>query len=106
MHIDVDIEAPRQLKDAFDLPGMLDIAVGRSTDYACAHFQGLDQGGMCICEAPLREDENFEVDCPHILLGELQQGLESFHADGRVDFCVRADARRAVFDAAFERLRV
>ena len=107
MHIDVDIEAPRQLEDTLDLPGMIDVVVGRSTDHACAHFQALDQSGIGsgrICEALLREDANLEVNCPRVLLGELQQGLDTFHADGRVDFGVRTDARRAMFDAAFERL--
>ena len=107
MHIDVDIEAPRQLEDTFDLPGMIDVVVGRRTDHARAHFQALDQRGIGsgrVCKALLWENTDLEIDRPGILFGELQQRLDAFHPNGLVDLDVRADARRAVFDTAFERL--
>ena len=71
VHIDVDVEAPRQLEDAVDLPGMIDVVVGRARRSPCAHFQALDQRGIGrgrVRQALLREDADLEIDRPGVFL--------------------------------------
>jgi hypothetical protein len=42
VHIDVDIELPRHLEDAIDLPMRIGIRVGRGTNHSAAALESID----------------------------------------------------------------
>ena len=106
VHIDIDVESPCKLEDPVDLSRVIDVVVGRCADHMCAHLQSLDEGGIGggrRRQTFLREDADFEIDRPGIVLGQHLQRLDALYADGCIDLGVGAYARRSVLDAAFER---
>ena len=84
----------------------LGVGIGTTADQIGAVPAGLDQKlvGAGIVEQPfLREDANFEIDRPGIIVFQLLDRIEAAQSDARIDLHMRAHARRALQDRLFER---
>ena len=106
VHVDIDIEPPRQLENAVDLAGVIEVVVGRRADHMSTHLQPLDQGGIGRRrrrQSLLREDAEFEIDRPGVVFRQLLQRLDALDAHWCIDLDVGADACRPVLEAAFQR---
>ena len=107
MHVDVDIEFPRQIEHAMDLPGMIGIEIRCRADHASALFQRRHQkrvGPRIVGQPFLREHAQLQVDGPCVIAFQGGDGLERAQFDAAIQFDMRTHARGAEFDAGFQGL--
>jgi hypothetical protein len=108
MHIDVDIELPRHLEDAIDLPMRIGICVGRSANHGAAALEPTDHKfvrAWVVEEALLGKNANLKIDCPGIVPNERQNPFKTAQAHTGIDF---KGVRMCVvpWRIAFSRVRV
>ena len=87
VHIDVDVELPRHLEDAIDLPLRIGICVGRGTHHGAAALEGLDHQfvrAWVVEQAFLGENADLKIDCPGVIPNERQHPTP-----GSTSRCVR-----------------
>ena len=107
MHIDIDVELPRHLEHAADLPGMVGIVIRRRADGLRATLERLDHqlvGAGIVGQPLLRHHAQLDVDRPFVFVDQLLHALEAANADQRVDLHMRPHAGGAVLDAILQRL--
>ena len=87
--------------------GMVGVVVRRRADRLRATLEAFDHqfvGARIVGEALLRHHAELDVDRPLVFVDQRLHALEPAHADQRIDLDMRAHARRAVLDAALQRL--
>src|SRR5262249_59603539 len=102
MDVDVDVELASELENAPDLTCLIGIVARSATDHGGAAFQAFDQqliGSRIIGEPFLRKDANLDVDCPLVIGNQRLHPFEAAHANGGIDFDLRAHAGGTVLDA-------
>src|ERR1044072_1535781 len=101
MKIDVQIEAPRDLEKATNVPVWIRVGVGAAAEQVGALLARRDKKLLragIVEQAFLREYTDFEIDGPCVIALEPAHRVEAFQADARIDFDVRAHAHRALHD--------
>src|SRR5919108_1751909 len=105
MDIDIDVELASELEDAPDLTWLIAIVARSAPDHGGAAFQSFDQqliGSGIIGEPFLRKDTDLDVDCPLVIGNQRLHAFEAAHANGGIDFDLRAHAGSAVLDAVLQ----
>ena len=106
MEVDIEIEFVGDRKNAGNLIAGLGVGIGTAADQIGTVPAGLDQelvGTGIVEQAFLREDANFEIDRPGIIVFQLLDRIETAQPDARIDLHMRAHARRTLQDRFFER---
>ncbi len=106
MDIDIGVVFLRQLEDAVDLRRPVAIVAGRAADGPRAIVHAGDQVDVGLGHAApafLDEHAQIQIDRPGIVLRQLLQRLEAFHADIGVDLDMGAHMGDAVDQQGFQR---
>jgi hypothetical protein len=105
MDVDVDIELASELENAPDLTCLIAIVARSAPDHGGAAVQAFDQqliGSGIIGEPFLWKNADLDVDCPLVIGNQRLHAFEAAHANGGIDFDLRAHAGGTVLDAVLQ----
>src|SRR5262245_56608670 len=101
MEIDIKVKAPRNFKNARNVPVRIRVGVGAAADQVGALLARRDQKFLCagiVEQAFLRDSAYYNVDGPGVVALEPADRIETLQTDARIDLDVRAHAHRALHD--------
>jgi hypothetical protein len=105
MNVDIDIEFTGECEDPPDLAVMVAVVAWGAADYVSPAFQRFEQqllSAGIVGQPVLRENTDFDVDCPFIIGDQRMHPFEAAQSDRGVHFDLGAHPCRAIENALSE----